>query len=216
MKKLCVILMFVLSMAMIMPSCSSTSNLEKARNRQTEAKMKEFKKEGWKIYGTPRSLEVALLEFYEELKSDEVSEYMGEATAFVSKSVGSQMALSSAAIKYAQNASSVLRGRIIRDLFGNADDVPAEFDKFYAAYETKVEKEIKGELRPSFSVIRSKGKNEKGQEVFEMQTYCLVNESAASRARLRALEDAMRESEAAQKYAKKVSDFVQEAFKGEE
>ena len=203
-------------MAMIMPSCSSTSNLEKARNRQTEAKMKEFKKEGWKIYGTPRSLEVALLEFYEELKSDEVSEYMGEATAFVSKSVGSQMALSSAAIKYAQNASSVLRGRIIRDLFGNADDVPAEFDKFYAAYETKVEKEIKGELRPSFSVIRSKGKNEKGQEVFEMQTYCLVNESAASRARLRALEDAMRESEAAQKYAKKVSDFVQEAFKGEE
>ena len=203
-------------MAMIMPSCSSTSNLEKARNRQTEAKMKEFKKEGWKIYGTPRSLEVALLEFYEELKSDEVSEYMGEATAFVSKSVGSQMALSSAAIKYAQNASSVLRGRIIRDLFGNADDVPAEFDKFYAAYETKVEKEIKGELRPSFSVIRSKGKNEKGQEVFEMQTYCLVNESAASRARLRALEDAMRVSEAAQKYAKKVSDFVQEAFKGEE
>lgn len=203
-------------MAMIMPSCSSTSNLEKARNRQTEAKMKEFNKEGWKIYGTPRSLEVALLEFYEELKSDEVSEYMGEATAFVSKSVGSQMALSSAAIKYAQNASSVLRGRVIRDLFGNADDVPAEFDKFYGAYETKVEKEIKGELRPSFSVIRSKGKNEKGQEVFEMQTYCLVNESAASRARLRALEDAMRESEAAQKYAKKVSDFVQEAFKGEE
>lgn len=215
MKKLSVILMFVLSMTMIMPSCSTTSQLEKARKRQVAQKMKEFKREGWKIYGTTRSLEVALLEFYEALQSEDVNEYMGEASAFVSKSVGSQTALNSAAIKYSQTASSVLRGRVIREMFGDADEIPAEFDKFYSAYENRVEKEIKGELKPSFSVIRSKGKNEKGQEIFEMQTYCLVNESAASKARLRALEDAMKESEAAQKYAKKVSEFVQEAFKGE-
>ena len=200
-------------MAVIMPSCSSTSSISRARNKQAKQKMREFKREGWKIYGTPRTLEVALLEYYEELQNDEVSEYMGEATAFVSKSVGSQMALNSAATKYAQTASSVLQGRIVRDLFGDAENVPEEFDKFYAAYETKVEKEIKGELKASFSVIRSKGKNEKGQEVFEMQTYCLVNEAAASRARLRALENALKESEAAQQYAKKVSEFVQDGFK---
>ena len=177
------------------------------------AKIKEFKKEGWKIYGTPRSLEVALLEYYDELKKEDISEVMGEATSFISKSVGSQTALNSAATKYAQLASAVLRGRVVRDMFSDSDDVPAEFDKFYAAYETKVEKEIKGELIPSFTVIRSKGKNDKGQEIFEMQTYCLVNESAASKARMRALENAMKESEMAQQYARKVSDFVQEAFK---
>lgn len=215
MKKLSVILMLVLSAIMIMPSCSSTSNLEKARARQAEAKMKEFKKGGWTIYGTPKSLEVALLEYYDALKDPNMKEEMGEASAFVSKSVGSQMALNSAMIKYAQKASSHMRGRVIRDIFGNADEVPEEFDKFYAAYENKVEAEIKGEVVPCFSVIRSKGKGEKGQEVFEMQTYCLVNESAASKARLRALEDAMKESAAAQKYAKQVSDFVQEAFKEE-
>ena len=216
MKKLSVILIFVLSTAFIMPSCSTTSKLEKARDRQFKAKMKEFKKEGWKIYGTTKSLEVALLEYYEELKKDDVTEIMGEATAFVSKSVGAQSALNAAMIKYAQQASSYMRGRVVRDIFGDANNVPTEFDKFYAAYENKVEKEIKGEIIPSFSVIRSKGKGQDGKEVFEMQTYCLVNESAASKARMRALEDALRESAAAQKYAKRVSDFVQEAFKVEE
>lgn len=215
MKKLSVILVLVLSAIMIMPSCSTMSQLDKARDRQVKEKMRDFKKGGWTIYGTPRSLEVALLEYYEALKNPDVTEEMGEATAFVSKSVGTQMALNSAMIKYAQKASSNLRGRVIRDLFGNADDIPEEFDKFYAAYENRVEKEIKGELVPSFSVIRSKGKGDNGKEVFEMQTYCLVNESAASKARLRALEDALKESAAAQKYAKQVSDFVQEAFKDE-
>ena len=199
-----------------MPSCSTTSQLERARERQYKDKIKQLNREGWTIYGTPRSLEVALLEFYEALKSDDVTEVMGEATAFVSKSVGSQSALNSAMIKYAQQASSHMRGRVVRDIFGDADNVPAEFDKFYAAYENKVEKEIKGEIVPSFSVIRSKGKGDKGQEIFEMQTYCLVNEAAASKARLRALEDALKESTAAQKYAKQVSEFVQEAFKVEE
>lgn len=213
MKKLSVLLMFVLSMAFVMPSCSTTSRLEKERDRQYKTKIKEFKKEGWKIYGTPRSIEVALLEYYDELKKEDISEVMGEATAFISKSVGSQTALNSAATKYAQLASSVLRGRVVRDMFSDSDEVPAEFDKFYAAYETKVEKEIKGELIPSFTVIRSKGKNDKGQEIFEMQTYCLVNESAASKARIRAMENALKESEMAQQYARKVSDFVQEAFK---
>ncbi len=216
MKKLSVLLMFVLSMAMIMPSCSTTSKLEKAREKQYKTKMKEFNKEGWKVYGTARSLDVALLEYYEELKNEGVIEVMGVASAFVSKNVGSNAALNSAINRYAQTAASNVRGRIVSDLFGNADDVPAEFDKFYAAYENRVEKEIKGELRPSFSVIRSKGKNEKGQETFEMQTYCLVNESAASKARIRALEDALKESEVAQKYAKQVSDFVQEGFKVED
>lgn len=216
MKKLSVLLMFVLSMAMIMPSCSTTSKLEKAREKQFKTKMKEFKKEGWTIYGTVKSLDVALLEYYEELEKEGVVEVMGVASAFVSKNIGSNAALNSAINRYAQAAASKVRGRVVSDMFGNADDVPTEFDKFYAAYENKVEKEIKGELKPCFSVIRSKGMNEKGQEIFEMQTYCLVNESAATQARIRALEDALRESEAAQKYAKQVSEFVQEGFKVED
>jgi hypothetical protein len=40
-----------------------------------------------------------------------------------------------------------------------------------------------------------------------------VNESAATRARIRALDNAAKESEAAKKYAQKVSDFVRDGFK---
>ena len=68
-------------------------------------------------------------------------------------------------------------------------------------------KEINGELQESFSVIKE---NKDG--TFEMQTFFIINESAATRARIRAYENALKESEAAQKYAQKVSDFVREGF----
>jgi hypothetical protein len=103
-----------------------------------------------------------------------------------------------------------VKGRIVSDMAGDGIDTNAEFDHFYAAYERLVEKEIKGEMTESYSVIRDLGKDE-----YEMQSYFIVNEDAASKARIRAMENALRESEAAQKYAQKVSDFVREGFKQE-
>ena len=40
----------------------------------------------------------------------------------------------------------------------------------------------------------------------------MINEDAATKARIRAWENAARESEVAQKYAKEVSDFIKEGF----
>ena len=71
-----------------------------------------------------------------------------------------------------------------------------------------MQKEINGELQESFSVIKE---NKDG--TFEMQTFFIVSESAATRARIRAYENAAKESAAAQKYAQKVSEFVREGFK---
>jgi hypothetical protein len=45
-----------------------------------------------------------------------------------------------------------------------------------------------------------------------MQVYFIINEDAATKARIRAYENALKESEAAQKYAEKVSSFVREGF----
>ena len=89
----------------------------------------------------------------------------------------------------------------------NADDTNMEFDKFYAAYERLVNKEIKGELRESYTIIR-----EVKPGVFEMQTYFIVNEEAAMKARIKAMENAAIETELAQKYATKISEFVKEGF----
>lgn len=171
--------------------------------------MKEFKKGGCKLYGSTRSLDVALLTHYEKLnkEGDETYEIMGNCSQFKSKNVGHQTCVNNAANLYSQQAGRQVKGRIVSGITGNADDVAAEFDHFYVAYESLVQEEINGELQESFSVIK-----ENKDATFEMQTFFVVSESAATRARIRAYENALKESKAAQKYAQKVSDFVRKGF----
>ena len=203
--------MFLMAFCLMMPivNAQNSKALSKAVKKEYKTKMKEFKKGGWKLYGSTRSLDVALLTHYEKLnkEGDETYEIMGNCSQFKSKNVGHQTCVNNAANLYAQQAGRQVKGRIVSDIAGNSDDVAAEFDHFYAAYESLVQKEINGELQESFSVIKE---NKDG--TFEMQTFFVVSESAATRARIRAYENALKESEAAQKYAQKVSDFVRKGF----
>ena len=96
---------------------------------------------------------------------------------------------------------------MISDLNANGVDPAGEFDNFYAAYERLVEKEIRNEMQPSYTIIRTNPDNS-----YEIRTYFIVSEVAASRARMRALEEAMKASEAAQKHAAKISEFVKQGF----
>ncbi len=188
--------------------------LQKALAKEYKLKKKEFEKEQWMIYGTSRSIDVALLKHYEKLNElENAFEVVGVATAFKSKNIGKQVALNNACNLYARQAGSHVKGRIVSDMANNAEDVSAEFDHFYAAYESLVEKEIKGEMRESFTVIRETGKDKKsGAPIYEMQIFYVIDEDAASEARIRAFENAMRESAMAQKHAKMVSEFIQEGF----
>ena len=203
--------MLLMALCLVLPTAVAQNSkaLNKALKKEYKTKMKEFKKGGWKLYGSTRSLDVALLTHYEKLnkEGDNAYEIMGICSQFKSKNVGHQTCVNNAANLYAQQAGRQLKGRIVSDIAGNADDVAAEFDHFYAAYESLVQKEINGELQESFSVIKE---NKDG--TFEMQTFFVVSESAATRARIRAYENALKESEAAQKYAQKVSDFVRKGF----
>ncbi len=205
------IIMFLMAFCLMMPvvNAQNTKALSKAIKKEYKTKMKEFKKGGWKLYGSTRSLDVALLTHYEKLnkEGEETYEIMGACSQFKSKNVGHQTCVNNAANLYAQQARCQVKGRIVSNIAGNANDVAAEFDHFYATYESLVQKEINGELQESFSVIKE---NKDG--TFEMQTFFVVNESAATRARIRAYENAFKESEAAQKYAQKVSDFVRKGF----
>lgn len=186
---------------------------EKALKKEYKEKMKEFKKEGWKLYGSTRSLEVALLNHYTTLEElgENGYEVMGEASKFKSNNVGKQMAVNNACNQYARQAGSHVKGRIVSDIAANGDNASGEFDHFYAAYESLVEKEIKGEMQESFSIIK-----DLKDGTHAMQTFFIINEDAATKARIRAMENALKESQAAQKYAKKVSEFVQEGFEREQ
>ncbi len=187
--------------------------LEKALKKEFKEKQKEFKKGGWKIYGTSRSSDVALLKHFDRLSNmgEDAVEVVGVATKFKSKNVGVQMAYNNAVTSYAQRAGGKVKGRVMSDISGDGTEGESEFEHFYAAYEREVEKEIKGELELSFSVIR-----ENGDGTYELQSFFIASENAATKARIRAYENALKESEAAQKYAGKISDFIKEGVSGEE
>ncbi|MBQ7942195.1 MAG: hypothetical protein IJ328_07325 [Muribaculaceae bacterium] len=210
MKKIIFILLALCLMAPIATIDAKNKELEKALKKEFKNKKKELKKEKWKLFGSSRSLDVALLSHYDKLNTlgDDAHEIVGVASRFKSKNVGHQMAINNACITYAQQAGSHVKGRALSDMSGDGVEADKEFDHFYAAYERLVEKEIKGEMEESFSIIR-----ENNDGTFEMQTFFIVSEKAASKARIRALENAAKESAAAQVYADKVAKFVREGFK---
>lgn len=205
------IFVFMMAMLLAAPVVYAQNNkaLEKARAKEYKTKMKEYKKEGWKIFGSSRSIDVSLLTHYDKLNKlgEKGYELVGICAKYKSDNVGYQVAANNAATMYARTAGSTLKGRLVSDLAADGVDTSSEFDHFYAAYESLVEKEIKGELRQSYAVYKDLGNGEK-----TMQVFYIVDEEAATNARIRAYNNALRESEAAQKMADKISEFVKKGF----
>lgn len=202
-------IIFMLAIFMLAPAYAENKALEKARKNELKQKQKEYKKGKWEILGS-HTMEFALANHFNRLNQlgENGHEVEGISTSSKSKNTGKQIAINNAAITYAQEAGSTLQGRVIADMNANGADPSGEFDNFYAAYERLVEKEIKNELEPSYSIIRS---NPDG--TYEIRAYFIVAENNAAKARQRALEQALQDSEAAQKYADKISSFVSEGFK---
>ena len=177
-----------------------------AQGAQYRKKLREYKKEGWELFGSSKTINDALREHYEALSPNGVFEVVGTATGVRSESIGQQVAWNNACINYVQQAGSFLRGRIDTDnhIGGGSD---GEFNHFYSAYETLLQKEIRGELRPSYSVVR---RNADG--TCQMMSFFVVNEEAAANARIKAMELAASESEAAQRIAGRIREYVQEGF----
>lgn len=203
------IIICLMALAMLAPVYADYSkDLKKAYNKQLKAKTKEIKKAKWEILGS-NTVDVALAKHYDKLINlgEDGHEVEGISTSSKSKNIGKQMAINSACITYAQEAGSTLQGRVVSDLFGNGVDSQGEFENFYAAYERLVEQEIRGEMEPSYTICRQ---NPDG--TYEVRTYFIVNQSNAALARKRALNEALKNSEAAQKVGDKISSFVEKGF----
>ena len=199
------IIMFLMAAFMLSVVPATAQELSKSEKKSMKAKIKEFKKEGWKIFGSTSSIEFALEKHLLKLQSEDAIEVPGIASSFKSKTVGKQMALNSAMTNYASMMDSEIKGKVVSDMQGDGEFSETEFEKFYAAFKRSVQTTIKDELKESFSIIRDKGNG-----TSEMQTFFIVDKHAASQARVRALEQAGKESVAAQLYAKVVQKFVEE------
>ncbi len=209
------IIIMLISMMIMIPAASNAQNkaLNKALKKEYKQKMKELNKEGWKLFGSTRTLDVALLLHYEKLNElgENGSDVMGYASVSnpKHKNLLKQNAIANACNTYAKNCGSHVKGRTASDE-GLTDDEKSEFEHFYGAFQTLVEKEIRGELKESFALIKEVSKNQ-----IDMQVFYIVDEDAATNARIRAFENAKKESEVAQKYADKISEFIREGFENE-
>lgn len=197
--------MFLMAAFMLSVVPATAQELSKSGKKALKAKVKEFNKEGWKIFGSTSTLDYALERHMIKMQSEDAIEVPGIASSFKSKNVGKQMALNSAMTNYASMMDSEIKGKVVSDMQGDGEFSETEFEKFYAAFKRSVQTTIKDELKESFSIIRDKGNG-----TSEMQTFFIVDKKAASQARVRALEQAGKESVAAQLYAKVVQKFIEE------
>ena len=153
-----------------------------------------------------RSLDVAVLEHIEKLKDPATQSISATVTCKIISNCD-LAARTEAARKYAQQASSFLRERIVGDNNLDQANLDTEFSKLYSGYEVLVQKELTNLVIPSYAVVRDKN------GATEYKAFYTVNEEKASAARLKALEQSFKETEAAQKYANKIADFVKQGFK---
>ena len=72
--------------------CAQNRLLERETSKMYKAKIKEYKKTGWKLAGSSKTLEVALLEHYEKMKDPQNVELVGEVSQCKSLNVCKQVA----------------------------------------------------------------------------------------------------------------------------
>ena len=197
--------MFLMAAFMLSVVPATAQELSKSGKKALKAKVKEFNKEGWKIFGSTSTLDYALERHMIKMQSEDAIEVPGIASSFKSKNVGKQMALNSAMTNYASMMDSEIKGKVVSDMQGDGEFSETEFEKFYAAFKRSVQTTIKDELKESFSIIRDKGNG-----TYEMQSFYIVDKKAASKARMRAIEQAAKESVAAQIYAKGIEKYLNE------
>ena len=206
MKKLVLMLMAVCMTFTVAQAQELTKAQAKTVNKEVKKKLKDYKKKGYEIFGSSRTLEAMLTKHLSTLEAKEgkVVEVVGFSQA-KSRNLAATAAQNSAANRYATTCSQQVKGRVLADMAADVANQEAEFDKFYAAFEGKVQQEIKGELRQSFAVAK-----QNADGTISVEAYYLVDDDAASRARINAFKNSQQESAIAQKYAQKLSDFINE------
>ncbi|MCM1041055.1 MAG: hypothetical protein NC396_01320 [Bacteroides sp.] len=186
--------------------------LIQARSKQVNDEIKKYSQDGWVIDGTAKSVSVSFREYYQKMLLDpNYRELQSNAQGSSERSLNlvQNIALNNAMVKYAQEAKSHVQGRVTNNM-GQQND--AELENFYSAYERLVSADIEGELQFQFGFYRDDQKTKKREYV----AFYLINEEQASQKRIKAMENALKETKAAQNTAEEISLFIKEGFRTDE
>lgn len=196
---------------LLMVSCAKRVNEGRSgkeaytRSEELNELVNQWTKEGWKVHGSTRTLRGALQQHYGRLAANpDLMERIGTATNCTSVTVCRLAALNSAGLDYAMAVADEVKGIFGRDLSVN-ESGGEEYNRFYVSFAGKIEAQIHGQLEESFALIKMEnGKN-------QYKIYFLMDRNAAKKARLSALEDAIRESEQGMEVTVKAKKYLEES-----
>lgn len=199
------IIMILMALCLAMPGAFAELSKDQLKRNEKMAKTtaKDLKKKGWENM-SPMPLEESLLRMYNEQSEKGLVMEDGYSVPTRSKNNARQMALAQALNTYTTKMKSEIAGKTAQ--FNEASLVPeAEVDRFESAFITETQGQIRGELKESVALLKT---NPDG--TYEVRIYYLVDPSAATNARTRALEKAIEEQNLTNELAEKVRKIYSE------
>ena len=200
------IIMLSIAMIVAMVAVAQPKNTDRALWKAAKKKAKEIRKEGWKIDGS-KTLEEAFFYHYKKLQDEanqELTATVNGSTSIKTLNQAQKWAIRNITTNYAEQS----KGRLVSETGAGIEGAPS-VDDFYSAYENLISTTLEGEVKVSISLYREKD-GESG--AFDYRIIALINEEAASNARLKAMQRALAESEFARANAERISEFVREGF----
>ncbi len=145
--------MAVLAVMLMAPlAARAESKADKAYKKQCQKEIKRLQKEGWKVYGSPQTLEDVLMPYYQELANG--AQYIQEQQTGNDVNVAMSKTRHFAEARYASIIESSVKAEMENEMknVDSGNEVTSE-ETFRANFKSKVEKRIKG-FKPRVTLTR--------------------------------------------------------------
>ena len=201
----------MLVLAVLFGGVASVSAQSKALEKDVKKRVKELKKEGWKLQASTTTLDYAMLKYRTYLEEDEENRIplTGIAEGKNLK-IGRENAIMNGITSYAGRAKAQVVGKMKSLMSSDAAAASEEeIDKFGAAYEAGVNTKISGLVKQHFVLIRDMDNGKK-----EFNVFMSIDESQAKKAREEAALEAKKKT-ALGDLSEQVKDFIGEPVEAE-
>lgn len=201
----------MLVLAVLFGGVASVSAQSKALEKDVKKRVKELKKEGWKLQASATTLDYAMLKYRMYLEEDEENRIplTGIAEGKNLK-IGRENAIMNGITSYAGRAKAQVVGKMKSLMSSDAAAVSEEeIDKFGAAYEAGVNTKISGLVKQHFVLIRDMDNGKK-----EFNVFMSIDETQAKKAREEAALEAKKKT-ALGDLSEQVKDFIGEPVEAE-
>lgn len=201
----------MLVLAVLFGGVASVSAQSKALEKDVKKRVKELKKEGWKLQASATTLDYAMLKYRMYLEEDEENRIplTGIAEGKNLK-IGRENAIMNGITSYAGRAKAQVVGKMKSLMSSDAAAASEEeIDKFGAAYETGVNAKISGLVKQHFVLIRDMDNGKK-----EFNVFMSIDETQAKKAREEAALEAKKKT-ALGDLSEQVKDFIGEPVEAE-